>query len=89
MTLFIISIPLMLVAVAIAVVPLIAMSKSEARKIAIDVERLVERERLAYQAHHARKLHIHDEHPSDSSLQAPLNGIDSQQSRPPVLVGEA
>jgi hypothetical protein len=58
MTLLIISIPFMLVAVGIAVVPLIAMSHTEARHIAEEIEQ----HRLAHQAHrhHARAMHPND-----------------------------
>lgn len=49
MSLFLVSIPFMLVAVGIAVVPLLAMSRSEVRQIGLDFERRRERYRLAHQ----------------------------------------
>lgn len=85
MTLFIISIPLMLVAVAIAVVPLIAMSWSEMRDIAVEVERNFEQERLAHQVHQERRHHIDDEHCVGTPVQAPVTGTESQPPRVPVM----
>jgi hypothetical protein len=58
MTLLIISIPFMLVAVGIAVVPLVAMSHTEARHIAEEFEQ----HRLAHQAH---RYHAHAMHPNE------------------------
>ena len=49
MTLFLVSIPFMLVAVGIAVGPLLAMSRTEVRQIARDFERRREQHRLAHQ----------------------------------------
>jgi hypothetical protein len=86
MTLFIISIPLMLVAVGIAVVPLIAMSRSEMREITGEVEGYLERQRLAHQADRARQLHIDAERLAGAP--APLDGNESQP-RVPALVGQA
>ena len=50
MSLFIISIPLMLVAIGIAIVPLIAMSKKEVRHLMYEAERRLEEHRLVQQA---------------------------------------
>ncbi len=60
MTLFIISIPLMLVAVGVAVVPLLAMSHREVRHVAEEFEHRREQHRLAHQAHH----HAHATRPT-------------------------
>lgn len=50
MILFVITIPIMLVAVAIAAVPLIAMSRSELREITAEIEKKLEHRRLEHQA---------------------------------------
>jgi len=92
MTLFIIGIPIMLLAVVIATVPLIAVSRSELRDIAAEFERKVEQYRLAHQAHQAHQANshqVHDARPDEVSERAPLNGIESQPLHVPVLVGEA
>ena len=52
MSLFIIGIPLVLVAIGIAVVPLIAMSKKEVHHLMYAAERRLEAHRLVQQAHH-------------------------------------
>lgn len=80
MTLFIISIPLMLVAVGIAVVPLLAMSHKEARHIAEEFEQ----HRLAHQAH------CHDAHSTHRddrmALHATAEGSESLYAHEPALV---
>ena len=62
MTLFIISIPFMIVAIAIAVVPLIGVSRSEVRHLAADLERHREQRRLAHEAHQGHHHAAHDAH---------------------------
>ncbi len=85
MSLFIISIPLMLVAVGIAVVPLIAMSKKETRHLMGEAERRLEEHRLLHQAHH---------HLRPATVTAPANGAEhvpvhrdrQRRAHEPVLV---
>ena len=80
MSLFIISIPLMLVAVGIAVVPLIAMSKKEVHHLMYEAERRLEEHRLVQQAHHHARL---------ASASAPADGAGRSRERhghQPVLV---
>ena len=62
MTLFIISIPFMIVAVGIAVIPLIKLSRSEMRHITAEVERHREEHRLAHEAHLGHRHAAHDAH---------------------------
>jgi hypothetical protein len=64
MTLFMISIPFMLVAVGIAVIPLLAISRKELRHIGSGFERYREQHS---RAHHARRQHAHDVHHDDRS----------------------
>ena len=86
MTFFLISIPFMLVAVGIAVVPLLAMSRSERRQIALDFERRREQHRLAHQ--HDRRPHGAD---STKTGTAHVGASRSGGSRrhEPVLVRRA
>jgi hypothetical protein len=80
MSLFIISIPLMLVAVGIAVVPLIAMSKKEVHHLMYEAERRLEEHRLVQLAHH---------HARPASASAPADGArrgDERHGHQPVLV---
>jgi hypothetical protein len=61
MTLFIISIPFMLIGVAIAVVPLVATSRREVRQIAAEFEQYRARRRSPHAGHrHTHVPHRHD-----------------------------
>lgn len=85
MSLFVISIPLMLVAIGIAVVPLIAMSKKEVRHLMHEAERRVEEHRLVHQAHeHAR--HASASAPADAAVHAPAHLHGERPWHEPVLV---
>ena len=84
MTLFIISIPFMLVAVGVAVVPLLAMSHTEVRHIAEEFEQHREQHRLAHQAH---PHHAHAAPRDDRVvMHTPAGGTESQRSHEPALV---
>jgi len=83
MTLFIISIPFMLVAVGVAVVPLLAMSHAEARHIAEEFEQRREQHRLAHQA---QGHHAHTARDDRIVVHIPASGAESLRSREPALV---
>ncbi len=85
MTLFIISIPLMLVAVGVAVVPLLAMSHREVRHVAEEFEHRREQHRLAHQAHH--HAHAHATHRGDRTLEhTPPGRTEGLRRDEPALV---
>lgn len=71
MSLFIISIPLMLVAVGIAVVPLIAMSKKEVHHLMHEAERHLEELRVLEQAHHHQR-HASASAPPQAAVHQPV-----------------
>lgn len=84
MTLFMISIPFMLVAVGIAVIPLLAMSRNELLHIASEFERYREQQS---RAHHARRQHAHDVHRDDRSrARTPAREAESRRWHKPVLI---
>ncbi len=84
MTLFIISIPFMLVAVGVAVVPLLAMSHAEARHITEEFEQHREQHRLAHQAH---RQHAHATHHDDQiAVHTPAGRAGSLRTHEPALV---
>ena len=85
MTLFILTIPLMLVAIGIAVVPLIAMSKREMRHLMYEAERRLEEHRLVHQAHH----HVRPAAasvPAAGAVRAPAHRDRERHWHQPVLV---
>ena len=85
MTLFIISIPLMLIAIGIAVVPLLALSHREARHIAHEFEHRLEQHRLAHQTHH--HAHAHSAHRDHRTLEHTAPGkTESVRTHEPALV---
>ena len=84
MTLFIISIPLMLIAVGIAVVPLLALSHRESRHIAQEFEHRLEQHRLTHQAHH--HAHAHATHRDDRIVHTPTGRTESVRTGEPALV---
>ncbi len=84
MTLFIISIPFMLVAVGVAVVPLLAMSQTEVRHITEEFEQHREQHCLAHQAH---RHHAHMAHRDDRIvMHTPAGGTESLRLSEPALV---
>ncbi len=85
MSLFIISIPLMLVAIGIAIVPLIAMSKKEVRHLMYEAERRLEEHRLVQQAHHHRH-HAAASAPAERAVHAPARRDHEGHGHQPVLV---
>lgn len=82
MTLFLLSIPFMLVAVGVAVVPLLAMSRSELRQIAFDIER--PRDRLRPVQRHGRRLQTHHSQPGPAQGSARRGAVSNWHE--PVLV---
>ena len=85
MSLFIISIPLMLVAIGIAVVPLIAMSKKEVSHLMHEAERRLEEHRLVQQArHHQRPASASA--PAEGAVHAPARRDHERDGHQPVLV---
>ena len=82
MTLFLLSIPFMLVAVGVAVVPLLAMSRSELRQIAFDIER--PRDRLRPVQRHARRPQTHHSQPGPAQGRARRDSVSNWHE--PVLV---
>ncbi len=85
MSLFIISIPLMLVAIGIAVVPLIAMSKKEVRHLMQEAERRLEEHHLVQQARHHQQ-HASASVPPQGAVPAPARRDQERHGHPPVLV---
>jgi hypothetical protein len=85
MSLFIIGIPLVLVAIGIAVVPLIAMSKKEVHHLMYAAERRLEAHRLVQQAHHHAR-HASASAPADGATHAPAGRDDLGHGYEPVLV---
>ena len=85
MSLFIISIPLMLVAIGIAVVPLIAMSKHEVRHLMHEAERRLEEHHLVQQAHHHQR-HASASVSAEGAVHAPARGDHERPVHQPVLV---
>ncbi len=90
MSLVIISIPLMLVAIGIAVVPLIAMSKKELRHLMQEAERRVEEHRLVHQARsHSETASAPAPAPVDGAGHAPDHRVRTGRRHEPVLVESA
>lgn len=83
MALLIISIPLMFVAVGIAVVPLIAMSKKEVRHLMYEAERRLEEHRLVQEAHHHAR---HVSASADGAVPAAARRDRERLGYQPVLV---
>ncbi|MGO9854725.1 MAG: hypothetical protein ACLPYY_06775 [Acidimicrobiales bacterium] len=85
MSLFIISIPLMLVAIGIAVVPLIAMSKKEVRHLMHEAERRLEEHHLVQQARHHQRPASASVSP-EGAVHAPGRRDQERHGQQPVLV---
>jgi len=85
MSLFILTIPLMLIAIGIAVVPLIALSRKEIRHLMDEAERRLEEHRLVHQAHHHAR-HASASAPADGAVQAPVHRDRERPWHQSVLV---
>ena len=84
MSLIIISIPLMLVAIGIAVVPLIAMSKKEVRHLMHEAERRLEEHHLVQQARHHQR-HASASVTPEGAVHTPASREQERHGHQPVL----
>lgn len=87
MALFIISIPFMIVAIGIAVVPLIGVSRSEVRHLTAELERHREQRLLAHEAHQGHSHAAHEAHrPALDPLPTPAITAKRAQWHEPVHI---
>jgi len=84
MTLFIVSIPFVIAAVAVAVIPLVAMSRKELRHIAREFEQYRARHRHGHQGH---RQDVHDAHHGDRTpVRIPVREAERHRWHEPVLI---